>query len=196
MKKTIFTCSLLLLTLLFCQNNKAFNPGPGYSGIAFSSDISGSCHGTNLAAMVFLSKGNSTLYVGPNFQKRKMNLSGVQCYYQCTFSPKGYNGIQPFVFGSGIYHQSAFLGKGYVKLGDCGNGENTVDCGAVKLKTVEAYTGFGIKIQHNEHISTSWSIGAGMYNTLSNYAKYDYMMREKSSASLILKCLINYNFKK
>ena len=188
----LMATAFLASALLVCKPATCGNIIPG---IRVSDYVTGNQMGSNFSASLVFRMGKGSFSLGPNFQQRRPHFSGMQSSFEYDFgNPDGKASI--FAFGSLIYHQSSYLGKGCVKIQNNISRETPLHCENIKLNTIEMYAGFGVNIKHSDFISSSWGIGVGMYNTTSaNYQSMN-LLRDKSAGVIMLKCALTFNFKR
>lgn len=164
-----------------------------FLSLQITRDISGSGLGGNVCPNMALNFKKHTLSIGPNFQRRKMNFSGMQYDYRYS-AAKGSNGkLELFFSGTVIKQSSAFLSKGSVEIETTSDAEVTRTCENMKLNVFECYAGIGLKINLTHRFNLACSSGIGMYHTCNR--DYDEnMYRQKSGAVMQMRLLLIYNF--
>lgn len=157
-----------------------------------ANDITGSGLGGNVCPSLAITYKKSTLSVGPNFQRPKMKLSGVQANYRYS-AAKSYNGKRELFFAGNVtYHTSAYMSASYIDLEESSRPEVKCNYKEMRLKVLEGYAGIGVKMNPNERFSAGFSAGMGAFNTLNK--DYDKeMYRQKTAAVLRLRVFLTYS---
>jgi len=165
-----------------------------FKSFEISSDVSGSGLGTNVCPSIAFSHNESTFSVGANFQRNKFNLSGIQLNYRYILCKSGNERIELFFSGNLTVHTSAHLSRRLVKIEQSYKSVQPLyNYGALCLKVIESYVGFGLKFNHTKKISTAFNTGFGGFGTI--HKNYDRKMcREKSAPALQLRVALIYNF--
>jgi len=196
MKTTIKTITAVLLIICSTILPGQATAGNFNLGVGVSSDISSSGLGINRSPKLIVGYKNHSFAFGLNYQKRNMNFSGFQGVYKYVFPTCQTKRSDLFVFGDGFYHQTAYLGKRFVKSENYSDRDNNYDFENINFKVIELYAGFGMNIWMTKHLSNSFGIGMGMHHTLESSDACKSMIRENSGASLLLKCGLAYTIKK
>lgn len=169
-------------------------------GVRASATISGNRFGAIYDGSVFYSQNAHTFSLGVTAQKKNFKLSGVQLNYEYTMmdGSKHYGSkidrLQLYAFGTVTYHNNVFLGKSACEEEQSGSGDaerRPVDMSGVKLKAVDAYAGFGMRIAFLQNFKWHNSIGIGGYNVLNAPAGLYYNSR---SMGLMVRTGISYQF--
>lgn len=186
--KTMLVTILLVSGLLVKSQN-------AFLSLQITRDVSGSGLGGNVCPNMALNFKKHTLSIGPNFQRRKMNFSGMQFSYRYS-AAKGSNGkLELFFSGTVIKHSSAFMSKGNIEIEKTSDAEVTRTCENMKLNVIECYAGIGLKVNLTHRLNVAGSSGIGMYHTC-NKDYNENMYRQKSGAVMQLRLLLIYNFGK
>lgn len=184
MKLGIIGFILITLTIKSSAQNS-------FLSFQVSRDVSGSGLGGNVCPSLMFTKNQHTFIVGPNFQRKRMNYSGMQSSYRYTVA-KNYNKKKElFIVGSILMHSSARMSDTYIEIEKSCNSESTYNYDVLRFKVVETYAGIGLKINPTKNFSTLFSVGMGGFNTLNkDYNKEMY--REKSAVAMRLNFSIIY----
>lgn len=159
-----------------------------------SRDASGSGLGGNICPALMFTNNQSTFIIGPNFQRKRMNYSGMQSSYRYSVAKNYNNKKELFIVGSLLVHSSARMADSYIEIEKSGNSENTYNYHVLRFKVIESYAGIGFKINPTKNFNTLISVEMGGFNTLDkNYNKEMY--REKASVAMRLNFSLVYNFK-
>lgn len=210
---------LVLFLLLSAGEAKAQSPIKGKIGVSISSTVTGSGHGTNYSPQIHYNFKNNSISVGPNIQKRKSNLSGVQFNYERTvcsrrddtefedeeafdslfisesfeddfYSNQPYNKrVELFVTANTIYHHAGNLNQETI-TGEPDSKNPTIDLSTMKYKTLESYVGFGLRIRLNDNLKWNNSIAYGGYIS----SKGPCVFRMQKDVSLLLRTSLCYTF--
>lgn len=185
---------MLLMSAIFIAPKMNAQSDASYLSFQVSRDVTGSGLGGNVCPELALTYKQSTFSVGPNFQRKRMNLSGIQTNYRYSVV-KSYNGKKEIFFcGNVTFQKSARMADSYIAIEKFNNSESTYDYNALRLKVIESYAGLGLKLNPTKQFSTFISVGIGMFDTMSkNYNKE--MFREKSAVSMRMNFSLVYNFK-
>lgn len=152
--------------------------------------------GSDLKPAVALQLGANTLVIGPNIQKRNLNLSGFRASYERVVCVSNTGKSELYFFGSAVYHPKAYLSKRYVKVENSAMFDKSYRYDNMRLTLVEAYGGFGFNRRITNHLSASLAVGVGVYHTLDAPVMCHDMIRDNSAASIFMKSAITYKFKK
>lgn len=187
----IVTALVSISLFLFSMDSFAQAP---FVSFQIARDITGSGLGGNVCPSIALTHNKSTLSIGPNFQRKKMNCSGAQVNYRYSIA-KSYNEKREIYFsGNFTFHTSARMSSCYVDIEKSSRPEATYNYDELRLKVIEGYAGIGFKINPTERFSTGFSTGMGMFNTLNkNYDRE--MFREKAALVMQFRVVLIYNFK-
>ncbi|HWY33492.1 MAG TPA: hypothetical protein VNX68_02525 [Nitrosopumilaceae archaeon] len=202
-----FTSFLFCILLLFPFRSITAQKRVNSFGVAFTSAITGSGHGTSYSPRLFFKSNRNLFSAGPVIQKRNFHLSGVQIGYEYTvFDGKASNRfgsdfenysrkdgkVELFMFLSSSYLYSAYLGKSEIKMENgMSNDRIPVSIEHFKFKTIENYTGFGMRIKFTEQFKWYSAVGFGGYMTLDGPCDKH---RNKQDISLLLKTGLSYQF--
>ncbi len=159
-------------------------------------NLTGSGLGGNVSPSLGLTLNKSTLTIGPSFQRRKMNCSGVEANYMYAITSSYCKKIDLYFLGTFAGHSSAFLSRGNIEIEKrTGSKEQTdVNYEEMKLKVVEGYLGVGLNFKHLKPVNAGASISLGGFDTLNkNYNREMY--RDKIAMALQFQFQISYNFK-
>ncbi|MCC6448690.1 MAG: hypothetical protein IT215_08400 [Chitinophagaceae bacterium] len=186
--KTLIVCTLMLISYIasFGQTKYiSFQIARGKTG--------NGCIGNVFPSLAF-TYNNSTFSVGPNFQREKMNFSGIQTDYRYAVA-KNYNEkLELFFYANFTYHNSAYITRQNFDIEKSSQPEQNLDYNDFRFKVVEGYGGFGLKINPIKKLNVAMRTGLGVYDTL----KKDYnkeMLRCKSGVVLQVQISLIYNFK-
>jgi hypothetical protein len=191
--KKIKKLSAILVSILLLVNlsSKAQN---NFVSFQISSNVSGSGLGGNVCPSVSFTNNHSTIGIGPNFQRSRMNYSGMQMFYRYSVAKNANERLELFFSGNLAFHTSAYLSKSNVDIEERCNPEIKSKAGEMQLKVVEYYTNIGLKINANKYFNVALSSGIGAYNTLDK--NYDTnMYRQKNAVVLQIKLSLIYNIK-
>lgn len=198
MKSTIYLKGLktaliiLFVTVLFIfvtiMSSAASNP----ISLRLTNKISGGGLGSSYSPELVFNFNRSSISLGANIQKRKTNLSGINAEYQ-YYTGKQSEKVNVFFYGDAQYHHSAILGKSSCNLEERVSDDLFNNHAAMNFRVVEAYGGFGLRINHNSLFSSQFSIGTGMYHTLDRNYNDLKLYRDKTAMVLQLKWSVTYN---
>ncbi len=191
--KTTRSIKKLLVTILIVSSlfSQAQNP---FLSLQITRSLSGSGLGGNVCPNLALTFKRHTLAVGPNFQRREMNFSGIQSTYKYCAAKSTNKKLELFFSCSFIFHQAAYMSKGNIEIEkSCKNkGGNYYE--DLKLKVFECYGSIGLKISPVRNLNISLSSGIGMYDTFCK--KYDTdMYRQKSALVMQMRATLSYDLK-
>lgn len=200
MKKTnqleathIFLKMLLLITVLSVSkmNAQTDNSSP-FLSVQISSNVTGSGLGGNVCPSLAITKNQSTFSIGPNFQRKRLNFSGVQANYRYSAAVNYTGKRELFFFGNVTFHNSARMSDSYIDIEKSCNSESTYNYDALRLKVIESYVGLGVKVNPTKRFNACLSVGMGVFDTMNkNYNREMY--REKTSVALRFNCSLIYN---
>lgn len=182
---------LITLFFLFLSAIQAQTPFVSFQA---TRDITGSGLGGNVTPSIVVTKNNSSFGIGPNFQRKRMNYSGLQASYRYVVAANYTGKRELFLAGNLLYHSSARMSEAYIDIEKSSRIEDEIDYNALRFKVIESYVGFGLKINPTKKFSTCFGLGMGAFNTLNK--DYDReMFREKAGMSLQLNVSLIYSFK-
>ena len=192
------TAALMLLSFVLivqcgtCQQTTSIQKGN--FGLAVSSIFNADGYGVQYLPSVYYKKNRGTYFIAPLIQKQKANVSGVQFNYEYTLIAPGEadaKGLELFCFAAGLYQSNALLGKQALRNESVANSEY-VGASQLHFKSVEAYTGFGLRIKLFKNVKWVNSIGAGGYASFNfpqhlYYADHNLGLYLKTGISIDLK---------
>lgn len=188
-KARYYLVCLIILSSLIC-NDDLFAQKPAFS-FQITSSYSGNGLGANVCPSISLTKKSTTISIGPNFQKRRFNCSGVQLNMMRTVASSYNDNFELFFSGNITFQNSAYLSRAIVDIEEKSVREDRINFNEIKLSVLESYAGFGLRFYPSKSFSTSFNIGVGGYNTLNN--NYDReMFRQKSSIALQFQLCLSY----
>lgn len=153
-------------------------------------DVSGSGLGGNVCPNIALTLSKHTVSFGPNFQRKRMNFSGLQFNYR--YSAAKNEKLELFFSVNIIRHENAFLSKVSCEIEENSHLENPTILENKKFKVVECYAGIGLKVNLTKNLNIACSSGIGMYYTCNK--DYDNTLyREKSAVVMQLRLILIYN---
>jgi len=185
MKKLILAGSIIILSSLKLFSQETFKT------IQLCHDVSGSGLGENISIGFGFSKGNHLLSMNANFQKKKVNLSGVNLNYKYIVYKGEDEKTELFFSGNVTVHAKAYLSENSIRIERLCNPENTENYKSLSLNVFESYIGVGLKFNHTTKISTIYNIGYGGYTTLNKNFNYN-MYRRKSGQALQFQFTLMY----
>ena len=169
----------------------------GNFGLAVSGMFNADGYGIQYLPSVYYQKNRGTYFIAPIVQKQKANVSGVQLNYEYTFvaagEADGAKGLELFGFATGLFQSNALLGKQAVYNEHMKYPESTEDVSKLRIKSIEAYAGFGLRIKLFKNIKWVNSIGGGGYASFNVPANMYYA---NHNFGLMLKTGISIGFKK
>lgn len=166
-----------------------------YLSFLIARDITGSGLGGNVCPSIALTHNKNTLSIGPNFQRRNFNFSGVQANYRYSVATNYSGKIELYFSGNLTVHTSAQMSHTNIEIEKSSHSEETFNYEDLRFKVIECYGGIGLKVNPTKKLSTGFSAGFGMFDTLNkNYNREMY--REKAAVALQLRFILIYNFKK
>ncbi len=159
-------------------------------GINIAGAYTGSALGLNLNPSIYYTFRKNLIALGPNIQRERFNLSGIQGYFQHDLA-SNLSKMNIYYHINLMYHLSA-------DLKPSSSGPNTnINGTAPKQNTIENYLGFGLRKNMHEQFYLDTSFGVGTYYTI-NGQDYinNFPLRPESDFSLLIKLGITYDFKK
>jgi hypothetical protein len=157
-------------------------------------DISGNGLGGNICPSIALTKNKSTYSIGPNFQRRKMNLTGAQANYSYSVATNYNQKLELYFSGSFTFQTSAYMSKENIELEKSCHKEGPTDYDNLRFNVIEGYGGIGLRFNPAKTFSVGFTSGLGVFDTLNkNYDREMY--RGKSGFVLRLRVVLIYNFK-
>lgn len=189
LKMKIVLISVTLVTSLV----KSYAENP-YVSFLIMRDITGSGLGGNICPSISLTHNRSSFSIGPNFQRKNLNSSGIQLNYKYSVAKNYTEMIELYFYGNLMVHTAAYTGTTRIETEKSTYTGGTASYEYIKLKVIEGYGGLGLQINLSNYFSVASSIGLGMYNTL-NANCYAEKCREKSATCLQLQFSLIYNFK-
>ena len=157
----VLSLKFIATALFICLFNlNTVYAGVNLTGFRVTSNTTGNGFGGNVFLAADLKLGHGTLSFGPNFQMRKLNLSGLQCNYSYSIGKNNYSNKYIYFFGNVYFNFSSYLSKSVIKRENfvCKEEKSRIDYSGMKFSTVEVHAGFGLKVVHSDKISTFWGI--------------------------------------
>jgi hypothetical protein len=168
-------------------------------GIGATSMITADGYGGQYSPMVYYKKDRRSYFIGPVIQNKNFNVSGVQFNYDYTLAGEdatenetSNETLELFCFLTIIYQQQALLGsrtlweESRTKQGYEGN------AGKLQFKSLEVYSGIGLKIRLFKNFKWVSSIGVGGYTSF-NFPGHMYY--NASNLGLIIKTGVSFDLK-
>ncbi|HKC67741.1 MAG TPA: hypothetical protein VKG26_05890 [Bacteroidia bacterium] len=167
----------------------------GNFGMAVSSMFNADGYGVQYLPAVLYQKNRNTYLFAAVVQKQKANISGVQFNYEYTVIAPGEadaKGLEFFVFANAIYQNNALLGKQALQTEYVTHPENSTNVSQIHFKSVETYTGFGLRIKLIKNVKWVNSIGCGGYASFNSpgnlyYANHNFGLLFKTGISVSFK---------
>ena len=193
------TVALMLLSFILmipdgiCQQVSSVQKGN--VGLAVSSVFNSDGYGVQYLPSVYYKKNRNTYFAALLIQKQKANVSGIQLNYEYTLvtpDEADAKGLELFCFVAGLYHNNALLGKQALHNESMANPEY-VGASQLHFKSVEVYTGFGLRIKLFKNVKWVNSLGAGGY---SSFNSPQHLYYENHNMGLYLKTGISIDLKK
>jgi hypothetical protein len=186
--KTVLISAMLIASTL---DSSAQNP---FLSFQIARDISGSGLGGNVCPSISLNFNKSTISLGPNFQRRKMNFSGIQANYRYSVATNYNEKLELYFSGNFTVQTSAYMSKGNVEIEKSCHSEGVINYAELRYKVIEGYAGIGLKVNPTKNLSAGFSAGLGVFDTLNkNYDREMY--RQKSGFVLQTRFVLIYSFK-
>lgn len=199
-----YSVSVILITLLiimlsltvFGQGGK---PRITPFGVSVNSTVSGAGFGTQYNICGFYQFRNNSFAIGPVFQHRNGNYSGINANYEYNlfdgsehdYDCYNFRMIELNSFITTTYHYNAILGNKQIRTETRVNPENTINYGSLKYSAIEAYLGFGLNLKISPRFKWANSVGFGGWTTLKGE---DNVYREKQCFSVMLRTGFSYQF--
>jgi len=184
----------LFVSILLISSSVDLQAKDPYLSFLVSRDVSGSGLGGNVCPAFSLTNNKCTFSIGPNFQRKHMNLSGMQANFRYAVAANYSGKVELFFSGTLALHAAAHLSPGNIELEKSCHEDEVIDLEQPDFQVIECYGGIGLKINPVKKINVAFNTGFGMYNTLNK--DYDReMYREKSTVALQLRFILIYNFK-
>lgn len=191
---------ILLFTLLFSDTGLyAQGRSNAYLGIRGSASVSANRFGTIFCPSLFYRSGSSTIALGVTIQKHRLNASGIQLNYEYTLLDPSRDGncyidwLELYAFANLTYYNHAFLGRSVCEEEQLTNPELRVDLSALKLKALDAYTGFGLRIALGKNFKWFNGVGIGGYSVFNSPEGLFY---NNKGLGLLVRTGISYQFRK
>jgi hypothetical protein len=189
---------LIVFSLLIASTNTfAQNTLKGNLGIRGTASISANRFGTLYCPSLFYKSERSLLSFGINFQERNSYATGLQLNYEYTLVDPSKDldcnleWLELYAFLNFNYHYNAFLGKSVCEEERYCNKELTVDPGKIKLKAIDNYIGFGIRIMLTQNIKWFNGVGIGAFNVFNSP---DELFYNNKGLGLLMRTGISYQF--
>lgn len=196
--KTSTTSSVKLSVLLFVAALSLFSTRAEAFTNYPSIGVKMNCTGSKLAVAPALTIGysfeNVELDLGTNFQLCDSRLVGCQgnvMWYMVAPTRK----VRLGFFAGVRYFHNASLNASSVAQEKWVQPESKINFDELRLRCIEEQAGFGLKVNHSQHISTFYGIALGAYQTLGETAEYEGMHREVQQADLSLTFSLSYSFR-
>jgi hypothetical protein len=194
---TKFSVILCLSALLLTNGLKAQFKVKGNAGIRGSGTLSANRCGTILSPSLFFISGKSTVLAGVTMQRDRRHVSGFQLGYEYTLLDPDVNPdcnlswLELFGWINGSFHRNIYLSKSMCEEQRRGNPELSVNVEELTFETVEAYGGFGVRIDLLRNLKWFNAIGIGAYNVFNPHPDLYY---NKNGVGLMLRSGLSYQF--
>jgi|GEM_PF-2119505 len=163
---------ITLLLLVLGNGLQARHRVPAYIGIRGTAGVSANGFGTILTPSLFYKRGNSTIAFGAAIQKHRFNSSGLQLNYEYTLLDRDagcyIDWLELYSFTSVTYYHNATLGKAVCEEEQRSNSELSVDLTQLKLKALDVYTGFGVRVVLGRNVKWFSGVALGGYNVFNS----------------------------
>ncbi|MDF2436018.1 MAG: hypothetical protein K0Q95_394 [Bacteroidota bacterium] len=195
-RTTKLSLLLCLTALLLTFSSKAQLKIKGNLGLRVGGTLSANRCGTILAPSVFYSSGRSTILAGITMQRAKKHISGFQLGYEHTLLDPDKNTdcnldwLELYAWLNGSFHRSIYLSKSMCEEERMGNRELKIEVEKLTFKTVEAYGGFGVRIDLLKNFKWFNAIGIGAYKVFNPHPALYY---NKSGVGLMMRTGLSYN---
>ncbi|MCW3104962.1 MAG: hypothetical protein JWO09_3402 [Bacteroidetes bacterium] len=172
LKRSSFLIIPLLLFFLLGSGLQARNRPLAYVGIRGAASVSANGFGTILCPSLFYKRGNSTIAFGVAFQKHSFSSSGFQLNYEYTLLDRNagcyIDWLELYSFANLTYYHRATLGKAVCEEEQRSNSELSVDLSQVRLKSLDAYAGFGVRIVLGKNLKWFNGVALGGYSVFNS----------------------------
>jgi hypothetical protein len=204
MKKTLTTlktshCFLLFVLLL---GSAGINARDNYNrcfGIRGTASISANRFGTIYCPSLFYKSGNSSIAIGAAIQEHRLSASGLQFNYEYTLLDPSRNAdcyidwLELYTFASVTYYNHASLGKTVCAEEHLSNRELAVDPAALRLKALDTYAGFGLRIALGKNLKWFNAVAIGGYSVFNSPGGLYYNNR---ALGLLVRTGVSWQFGK
>jgi hypothetical protein len=182
----------MMLVVILMTASLSGSAQNAFLSLQIARDISGSGLGGNVCPNIAFTYKKHTLGAGPNFQRRKMNYSGMQYNYRYSVAKNKNEKLELYFSGNVIMHNAAYMSKGNIEIEEGCHKETKGKYDDKTFKVFEAYAGIGLKVNFTKNLNAACSSGIGMYHTCNK--DYDMnMYRQKQATVLQLRLVLIYN---
>lgn len=155
-------------------------------GFNLAGAYTGSSLGLNLNPSVYYKFRKNLIAFGPNIQRARFNVSGVQGYFQHDLA-SSFKKMIVYYHINLLYHISANLESAPINNGPTSN---------LKHNAFEHYAGFGVRKDLTEQLYFDTSLGVGAYYTMNESFLKQTPLRSDNDFSLLIKLGLTYNLTK
>lgn len=140
------------------------------AGFAVTACVAANGYGTQYVPAFSLRSNRQTWFFGPVVQKQRLNLSGFQLNFDYRLAGGDPNEncserTMLFCFATVAGHSNARMGKQTMGIERLANRGYEGDLSALRFRSVEGYTGFGVKIKLNDQLQWTTALGVGGYTS-------------------------------
>lgn len=165
-------------------------------GVSAGSGLSANRFGTVYSPSVFYMSGRHLYSAGLTLQKGRTDVTGVRGNYEFTLldgntDEVNISWLELFVFANASYYSNASFGKSLCEEELAGNPELRTDLHQLRLKAIDSYTGFGLRVDFLKNFKWFGCIGIGAYNVLNAPADLYY---SSHGAGLLYRTGISWQF--
>ena len=189
LKKIIKTIIFLLLFFFVFLISNAQNQ----FGVGISTRISGNGFGTTHGIKLMYKHNRSIVGISSLIQQQNYNLCGIQVSYEYTLFGNNIsyekNRLELFCFLNSSYN-NGFQKKSQQRNQDVNSDNNNVNINN-KLRTIENYGGFGLRLKISQNFSWINSIGFGHIYAI-NSCCFKYV--ETNATAILLRTGFSYSF--
>ncbi|MBC7864001.1 MAG: hypothetical protein IAF38_13575 [Bacteroidia bacterium] len=205
--KRIITAFVVLIFLLPFNNKAQVKTirdfAPADKGLRMSFFVSAAGFGGLTSPQFYYEQKKLQVFAGPVLQKGFKHLSGGMfgCEYSVTGTEQKRDNdwatyeyatnMQLFFFANAIVQRTALLSKMNADIEERVALREGTPIGIVRLKTLELYGGFGVRVNCLKSLKWIGSIGIGGYYTAKN--SYN-LYREKTALGIILNTGLSWSF--
>jgi hypothetical protein len=169
-------------------------------GLNAYSAFTGSGIGTFYNLGVYVAKKRNLFSAGITVNKTNASISGINANYECTVmgdnfeynSDNYYENIDIFAFSSAFYRPFCTLTKQMLAMENNKGSDFRKTLENTKIKTIEGYFGFGVRIKISKCIKWVNCVGFGGYYSCNR--PMGLISGDKSQTSLIFKTGLSFRF--
>ncbi|HEY6161889.1 MAG TPA: hypothetical protein VI112_11720, partial [Bacteroidia bacterium] len=159
--------------------------GNTWCSFSLSTETNASGLAGGLNPSLGLNHYRSTFSLGICMQQPNDPTPGLRLGFRYALAENASGRLQLFFYSNFIYQRAGMLSRHTIEMEKRTCPENDIDYNSFTLRSMEAYSGFGVKYKWTPHLSSAFSIGGGLYTSQGH--DLDRMYRQANGGGLQLR---------